>query len=87
MATKKLNELMGKAGALLDQSHGGKANLHEILEAVVDQIDSLTDEFNAHTHRADGAQGGAYNSSMPQSDTETVSPVTPSTVTKLVENE
>lgn len=87
MATKKLSELMGSAGALLDESHGGKSTLHEILSDLLTQVNDLTDKFNVHTHAADGAQAGAYNSSKPQSDAETIAQGTPSSVTKLVENE
>lgn len=39
-------------------------------------VEELKTDFNLHTHRADGAQAGAYNTSKPQSDTQTVVPVT-----------
>lgn len=47
------------------------------LQAVVAELKA---DFNAHTHRADGAQAGAYNTSTPQSDAQTVAPVTASSV-------
>ncbi len=37
-------------------------------------------DFNAHTHRADGAQAGQYNTSLAQSDVQTVAPLTASPI-------
>lgn len=39
-------------------------------------LNNLISKFNTHTHRADGAQTGQYNTSRPQSDAQTVTPVT-----------
>ena len=50
------------------------------LTALAALANELKTDFNAHTHRGDGAQAGAYNTSLPQSDTQTVTPVTASTV-------
>jgi len=50
-------------------------------------VDALVTSYNNHTHRGDGAQSGQYNTSKPQSDTQTISQSTavslsaPSTVT------
>lgn len=44
--------------------------------AAVTLINELKADFNVHTHRGDGAQAGLYNTSLPQSDAQTVAPVT-----------
>lgn len=49
--------------------------------AAVTLINELKADFNIHTHRADGAQAGQYNTSLPQSDAQTVTPVTAVSIT------
>jgi hypothetical protein len=55
------------------------------LARIVNQLQAavaeLKADFNAHTHRADGAQAAAYNTSTPQSDAQTLAPVTASQIT------
>lgn len=51
--------------------------------SVENKLNALIDAFNAHTHRSDGAQAVAYNTSTPQSDAQTLAPVTASSVTVL----
>lgn len=53
------------------------------VQTIEDKLNALITAFNAHTHRGDGAQVGQYNTSKPQSDTQTVTPVTASSVTSL----
>lgn len=67
---------------------------YEVLDALVDRVNALESavsalttlaneikaDFNVHTHRADGAQAGTYNTSKPQSDAQTLTPVTAVTV-------
>jgi hypothetical protein len=43
--TVNLKKLLGDAGAGMDESHGS-ARLYELLEALVTQVNDLTDQFN-----------------------------------------
>ncbi len=86
MATTKLKALLGDGGAGIDESHGSD-RLYAVLEALITQVEDMSSKFNTHTHAADGAQAGAYNTSQPQSDTETVAQGTAVSVTALVEVE
>lgn len=81
--TTNLKKLLGEAGAGLDSSHGS-TTLYELLEAMITQMADVADKFNNHTHAADGAEAGAYNTSRPQSDTEDKTQGTPSAITALV---
>lgn len=54
--------------------------LARIVNQLATAVNELKADFNAHTHRADGAQAGAYNTSKPQSDVQTIVPVTATVV-------
>ncbi len=56
-------------------------DLADDLNDLKTMVNEIKADFNTHTHRADGAQAGAYNTSKPQSDTETLAPVTAVSVT------
>jgi hypothetical protein len=86
MATTKLKKLLGEAGAGLDDSVIGPT-LYQFLLAQLTELEALRAAFNLHTHKGDGSQGGVYNVSMPQSDTQTITPVTALVVAKSVEAE
>jgi hypothetical protein len=58
----------------------GAGDLYAQIKAIKADLDALSAAFNAHTHRGDGAQAGAYNTSKPQSNAQTVAPVTASSV-------
>ena len=45
------------------------------LDALTTAFNALVTLYNAHTHGADGSEAGAYFTSKPQTDTETVSQV------------
>jgi hypothetical protein len=69
---------------VLDKREGevaGAGDLYAQIKAIKADLDALATSFNAHTHRGDGAQAGLYNTSKPQSDAQTVTPVTVSSVT------
>lgn len=65
-------------------ANAAKGTLVYELARIVNQLQAAVEElktdFNAHTHRGDGAQAGAYNTSRPQSDAETIAQVTASSV-------
>ena len=69
-----LVEMRGYINAIPDAAtQRAVKKLTEIVEATVEQLDAdMTankNVFDAHTHAADGAESGAYNTSTPQSDT------------------
>lgn len=86
MAITKLKKLLGDGGAGLDASVV-EPKLLTFLQAVVDELADVRAKFDAHTHQADGAQASTYNTSRPQSDTETVAQVTASTITQFTDKE
>ena len=84
--TTKLKKLLGEAGAGLDKSTG-ETTLYEFLSAQLTELEALRAAFNLHTHKGDGGQAGVYNVSKPQSDTQTITPVTALVVAQSVEAE
>jgi|GEM_PF-4826526 len=46
--------------------------VRKITNILVADIKANNTKFDNHTHAADGSQGGAYNTSTPQSDAATV---------------
>jgi hypothetical protein len=66
-------------------ANAAKGSLVYELARIVNQLQAAVEElktdFNAHTHRGDGAQAGAYNTSGPQSDAATVAAVTAVSIT------
>jgi hypothetical protein len=74
---------MPGTAATVTQEFANKSEVEELrlsLNKVIDLLDDIKAKFDAHTHRGDGAQAGAYNTSPPQSDAQTVAPVTASAI-------
>lgn len=82
MGNTGLNNLVLTDAEAVTVGHGDmKAQMDRILadlNALTLLANELKSKFNVHTHRGDGAQAGQYNVSMPQSDAQTIVPVTAS---------